>query len=213
MRTWLVGMTALLGSSSWSQTRHTLRLAEQAGYVEASVLDEQEGRTTWDPALDYHWFRAQQLQVTRGGASGRLLDGPYQAYYPSGQLREAGSYEKGTREGEWRAWSSTGELTTTVNWKGGRLHGDSIGYSKGVVVRELVYRRGKLRKQRVPHPAKAAAKPKPAKVRKDKKDPAVAEPKSKKEKRAKTRKPKASKPPKDGGKGAEKQPQEAAPAP
>ena len=88
MRTWLVGIAALLGSSSWSQTRHAVRLAEPAGYVEASVLDEQERRTTWDPELDYHWFRAQQLQVTRGGASGRLLDGPYQAYYPNGQLRD-----------------------------------------------------------------------------------------------------------------------------
>lgn len=213
MRVWLVGMTALLGSSSWSQTRHTLRLAEQAGYVEVSVLDEQEGRTTWDPALDYHWFRAQQLQVTRGGAGGRLLDGPYQAYYPNGQMREAGSYAKGTRKGEWRTWSSTGELTASVTWKAGRLHGDSIGYAKGAVVREVVYRNGKLRKQRVPQPEKAPVKTKPIKVRKAKKEPVATEPELKKEKPAKTRKSKPSKPPKDGDKDTDKSQPEAAPTP
>ena len=213
MRMWLVGMALLLGSSIWAQTRHAVRLADQAGYVDASVLDEQAGTKHYDPALDYHWFRAQQLQVTRGGASGRLLDGPYQAYFPNGQLREAGSYEKGTREREWRAWSSTGELTATVEWKAGRLHGDSIAYVKEIIVRESVYRKGKLKKQKMPRQQKAPAKAKPAKVRKDKKAPAVVEPSLKKEKPAKTRKPKPAKPTKDAGKGTEKQLPEAAPAP
>jgi hypothetical protein len=213
MRTWLVGMAALLASSSWCQTRHGVRLADQAGYVEASVLDEQAGNERFDPTLNYHWYRAQQLHVTHGGASGRLLDGSYQAYYPNGQLREAGSFEKGTRQGEWRTWSSTGELTSLVEWKAGRLHGDSIGYVRGAVVREVVYRNGKFRKQRVPRPAKVPVEPKPAKVRKADKEQAEPKEAPKKEKPAKTRKPKPSKRPKKGDEGTEKPPPDAAPAP
>src|SRR6186713_1765514 len=123
MRTWVMGIAALLGSSSLGQERQTIRLAVPAGYIEASVLDEGSTADANEPEVEYHWFRAQQFQVTVGGAAGRLLDGRYQAFHPDGQLLEAGAFKKGVKNGVWRAWRDNGDLASVVDWKNGRLHG------------------------------------------------------------------------------------------
>jgi len=205
MRTWVVGIAALLGSSSLGQERQTIRLAVPAGYIEASVLDEGTTAAANEPELEYHWFRAQQLQVTVGGAAGRLLDGPYQAFHPDGQLLEAGTFKKGVKNGVWRTWRNNGDLASVVDWKNGRLHGDSTGYAHGSVVRQTIYRRGAFRKLLVPKPVKSPSKP----TKKDKKKEVVPGTKPEKTKKEPAPKGKRAKKPKIGGKGAKEAPSEA----
>jgi hypothetical protein len=72
------------------------------------------------PDRTYHWVRAQQLFSTQGGASGDVLHGAFLAYHPNGQLKEAGRFKEGTKQGEWRAWNERGELIRVTRWRNGK---------------------------------------------------------------------------------------------
>ncbi|MBK7484516.1 MAG: hypothetical protein IPI72_17630 [Flavobacteriales bacterium] len=99
---------------------------------------------------DYHWVRAGQLNVTQGGMGGSPLHGPYLAYQDNGQLLERGTFRSGLKKGEWRKWSLAGDLVAVEHWRSGQLHGRTLHYSTGNdVPEELLYRRGKLRTQKV----------------------------------------------------------------
>ncbi|MBL8001144.1 MAG: hypothetical protein JNL05_04200 [Flavobacteriales bacterium] len=125
-----------------AQDRTTIRLADAQGYVDATVSGNDKLPAEPDPQVVYHWYRAQRVQATAGGAAGRLLDGPYRAFHPDGQLREQGVFEDGMRTGEWRQWNAAGELQAVVHWKHGSLHGDSVAYAGGIMLHRVSYRHG-----------------------------------------------------------------------
>ena len=121
----------------------TIRISTDAGYVVASLIPSTKVKTV-HADRDYYWVRARQLNITQGGIGGDLLDGNYTAFYPDGQLKEQGRFDRGLKTGEWRKWLTTGALAETVNWKAGRLHGDRIRFiQEDSLVHQQRFRNGK----------------------------------------------------------------------
>ncbi len=80
----------------------------------------------------YYWYNGGKLNVTQGGYSGKLLHGPYNAFYANKNLAEQGNFRKGLKKGEWKTWNAEGKLNTVTHWEDGLPNGrffeyDSIG--------------------------------------------------------------------------------------
>lgn len=89
----------------------------------------------------YYWFSAGQVNVTRGGYSGKLLNGKYQDFYMDKSLRESGKFDRGLKTGEWRNWTNTGQLAATYSFKQGKKQGHYVKYdSTGRALEKGTYR-------------------------------------------------------------------------
>lgn len=80
----------------------------------------------------YYWFSTNQINSTQGGFSGKLLNGSYQEFYASKQLKESGYLDKGLKSGVWKNWDESGKLKDDYSWKSGKMNGvyhkyDSVG--------------------------------------------------------------------------------------
>lgn len=121
------------------------RTGTPEGYVEGRTTER--AAASVDPAKTYHWIKGQDLHVTQGGYSGRLLHGECTKFHPGGQLREQGRYDKGVKDGAWYTWQANGTLVSVEQWRKGRLHGRSLFYdTSGVPVRADLYRNGVLKR-------------------------------------------------------------------
>lgn len=117
MRSLLYLLAVVLGGiPGYAQT---IRLAVEEGYIMTSTRDARKAGA-FKPDRTYHWVRAQQLFSTQGGASGDVLHGPFLAYHPNGQLKEAGRFKEGIKQGEWRSWNERGELVRITRWRQGK---------------------------------------------------------------------------------------------
>lgn len=76
-------------------------------------------------AFFYYWYSSNQIHSTQGGFSGRLLNGIYNEFYLTRNLKEQGTFEKGLKNGTWKSWNEDGKLTKTTHWKRGMLLPDS----------------------------------------------------------------------------------------
>lgn len=137
----LLGSQAALGQEFRSGTPE--------GYLVARTA-ERPSRKPIYMDRDYHWVRGRQVQMTQGGMGGPPLHGAYMRYAESGQLREAGKFDQGLKDGEWRRWDPQGRLLVVESWKDGQLHGTVRRFpaADGPVVEEK-YRRGQLRQKTV----------------------------------------------------------------
>ena len=70
---------------------------------------------------NYYWYDANQIHMTQGGFSGKLLDGLYAAYYRNKNLEEQGNFKKGLKTGIWKKWRADGSLESTTQWNHGLL--------------------------------------------------------------------------------------------
>ena len=70
-------------------------------------------------ALFYYWYGSNEIHVTQGGFSGKLLNGQYTEYYPNKNLKEQGQFKKGLKNGLWKAWNGDGLLLSTTKWNNG----------------------------------------------------------------------------------------------
>ncbi|MBS1580896.1 MAG: hypothetical protein JST66_01725 [Bacteroidetes bacterium] len=121
------------------------RTGTPEGYVEGRTTER--AAASVDPAKTYHWIKGQDLHVTQGGYSGRLLHGQCTVFHPGGQLRAQGRYDKGVKDGAWYTWQANGTLVSVEQWRKGRLHGRSLFYDpSGVPTRAEVYRNGVLKR-------------------------------------------------------------------
>lgn len=85
------------------------------------------------PGRYYYWYSANIIHATQGGFSGRLLDGPYTAFYLNKNLKEQGAYSKGLKAGVWKAWQEDGSPGPVTRWKKGVLvPGDSVSFWKKI---------------------------------------------------------------------------------
>ena len=74
-------------------------------------------------SLIYYWCKSQKLLATQGGFGGRVIDGSYSKFYPSGQLAEKGIFKMGLKHGVWKTWYRNGVLRAVCHYRNGKKHG------------------------------------------------------------------------------------------
>lgn len=85
----------------------------------------------------YFWFKSQKVMTTQGGASGLLLDGIYEEFYPNNQLKVKGYFKKGVKHNAWKFWDESGNLVKIVEWRKGRRIKDAEEYnSSGELIKK-----------------------------------------------------------------------------
>lgn len=68
----------------------------------------------------YHWLVQDTIIETNANYSGKLLHGPYEEFYESGQLAIKGLFNYGLKTGKWFHWSEKGEQLYTQRWTRGK---------------------------------------------------------------------------------------------
>lgn len=85
------------------------------------------------PGLTYYWYSANMIHATQGGFSGKLLNGPYTAFYLNKSLKEQGTYRDGLKTGVWHSWKEDGTPDQVTRWKKGVLISDgSVSFWKKI---------------------------------------------------------------------------------
>lgn len=95
--------------------------------VDASITPA-KGKISVAPQSFYYWYSANRINVTQGGYSGKLLNGPYSAFYENKNLKQKGIFKNGLKSKEWSSWNENGFLQERINWKGGRENGQFYRY-------------------------------------------------------------------------------------
>lgn len=94
---------------------------------------------------DYYWYSNNQIKITQGGYSGRLLNGNYKIFYLDRSLKEQGLFENGLKTGMWIKWSQQGKVYERANFKKGLLAGSFFRYNNlGEVLESGNYQDGKM---------------------------------------------------------------------
>ena len=136
----------------------------------------------------YSWYADGKILETKGGFSGKLLDGRYVSLFENKNLREKGVFVKGRKEGKWMKWHANGKINEISYWRMGvkqgkyilyndlgqkmlnahfkrdKLNGTVISYEKDKVLARTKYKNGTE-----VFPKEKAEKTKPATVSKEKK--------------------------------------------
>lgn len=104
-----------------------------------------KGKISVAPQSFYYWYRANKINVTQGGYSGKLLNGPYVEFYENKNLKEKGNFKNGLKSKEWNSWSENGLLKEKINWTNGRENGRFYRYdAKGNPKESGRYKNGLL---------------------------------------------------------------------
>jgi len=77
----------------------------------------------------YSWYKDGEIMETKGGFSGRLLDGRYASFFGNKNLRERGAYVKGRKEGKWTKWHPNGKINEVSYWRMGVKQGKYMLYN------------------------------------------------------------------------------------
>jgi hypothetical protein len=106
-----------------------VRLTEADRTITAELLPVKR-----EPSIEtdrkYYWYSGNQVHITQGGYSGKLLNGHYNEYYLNKNLKEQGEYKTGLKTGLWRSWNESGNLAQVVNWKDGLRSGEFSTYDE-----------------------------------------------------------------------------------
>jgi hypothetical protein len=122
--------------------KHTINFVDHKIVFQVRPINEPKSN---DPIKKYYWYSNNQIQITQGGFSGKLLNGNYSDFYMNNNLKEKGVFKAGLKEGEWNTWSTEGVLMEKVNYKQGILNGQFFKYDKaGNLEQEGNYDAGKL---------------------------------------------------------------------
>lgn len=93
----------------------------------------------------YYWYSNNQIKITQGGYSGKLLHGSYNEFYFNKNLKEQGRFEMGLKAGEWNSWNVQGILIEKTNFEKGVPHGNFYKYNGlGEVFEAGKYKNGSL---------------------------------------------------------------------
>ncbi|MBC7912839.1 MAG: hypothetical protein H7Y07_01835 [Pyrinomonadaceae bacterium] len=85
----------------------------------------------------YYWYGTNQINLTQGGYSGRLLNGVYMEYFPDRNIKLSGYYNNGLKEGIWKTWDSDGILIDYFTWKKGQRNGDFKLFNDSGKIQEI----------------------------------------------------------------------------
>jgi len=100
-----------------------------------------EKKVSVHPAKNYFWYRPDTILMTKGGYSGRILDGSYKEYFPDKNLKVKGQFAKGLKEGEWTFWHPNGQMREVEHWKAGVREGLIIKYNnQGAKIAQEFYK-------------------------------------------------------------------------
>ena len=98
--------------------------------------------------MSYYWFAGNQINITQGGYSGKLLHGLYQDFYLNKNLKEEGIFKQGLKTGRWKHWSEGGRLFEESTFKHGIKNGRYSKYdTAGKMVEKGRYKQGFLHGQ------------------------------------------------------------------
>jgi antitoxin component YwqK of YwqJK toxin-antitoxin module len=94
----------------------------------------------------YYSFDANDVKITRGAYSGKLLHGTYSKYYyPDKILCERGAFRFGLRVGKWKEWYPNGEYVAITGWRSGYRHGKFLIFNQqGKIIEKGAYRKNKF---------------------------------------------------------------------
>jgi hypothetical protein len=111
--------------------------------IKASVTDQVEKK----PAVGryYHWYASNQLCVTNGAYSGKLLHGNYSSFYSNHFLQSQGQFSKGLKDGRWKRWLPDGSIHEIIHYKNGLLNGPYDIYSPDGRLQQRIYYRNGVR--------------------------------------------------------------------
>lgn len=85
---------------------------------------------------DYYWFSGSQINITRGGYSGKLLNGDYEDLYTNKNLKASGIFDEGLKTGIWKSWTAEGMLKDQYSFHAGHRNGPYLLYDTAGKVRE-----------------------------------------------------------------------------
>jgi antitoxin component YwqK of YwqJK toxin-antitoxin module len=147
-----VGMMFFLGSacaqenisaSVFNNYNHTLNFNDHKIVFQLQPIKQLPKLT--DPTKKYHWYSNNQLKITQGGYSGKLLNGSYTDFHFNNNLKEKGVFKMGLKIGEWKKWNIEGKLSEIANFKDGILHGPFYQYNlSGDLQESGNYKNGKM---------------------------------------------------------------------
>lgn len=110
--------------------------------IKASITDQAEKKLY--TGRFYHWYASNQLCVTNGAYSGRLLHGTYSSFHPNHYLLSQGQFRMGLKDGCWKKWLPDGSIHEIIHYKNGQLDGAYELYSpRGFLMQRIYYRKGR----------------------------------------------------------------------
>lgn len=138
----LLGCSVVYGQKPLKDFYLSHSLKQENEQYQFKVLDEDKrGVFFYKKDRFYYWYKAQRVLSTQGGASGTLLHGEFESFYPNKQLCRKGEFRKGLKEGEWLYWRQDGTLFRTERWRKGRLSGTEKHYNEqGEVIRTIEHK-------------------------------------------------------------------------
>lgn len=122
--------------------KHTINFNDHK--IVFQVKPAMEPKST-DPIKKYHWYSNNQIHITQGGFSGKLLNGNYTDFYMGNNLKEKGIFKNGLKDGEWNVWAANGILIEKLNYRVGVLDGQFFKYDQtGNLLQDGNYKNGKI---------------------------------------------------------------------
>jgi len=106
---------------------NSVRIIEQDKTLQFSVTSVPAAVAAYT-TTPYYWYSGNQVNVTQGSYSGKLLNGPYREFFLNKNLKTEGSFELGRKTGVWKTWNEKGMLCDIVAWKNGIKNGRYILY-------------------------------------------------------------------------------------
>ncbi|OEK07851.1 hypothetical protein A8C32_15325 [Flavivirga aquatica] len=76
----------------------------------------------------YYWFKSGEIHQSLSAAGGFVLHKKYSKYYRSNQLAEQGEFNYGLKTGTWKTWHNNGKLKFIEEWKQGYKNGEFIAF-------------------------------------------------------------------------------------
>jgi len=129
----------------WYEPINSVTIDFDDSFVKIHYMAVGDNKTQTDDDLLYYWFYKDEIHVTRGGYSGRLLHDEYTAFYKSYNLKEKGQFYYGLKNGTWYKWYESGMLKEVCNWEKGVQNGNYREYNaEGYLMKDLYFRHGLL---------------------------------------------------------------------
>ncbi len=111
----------LLFSQQYQASRKII--TDQSGEYHFYTLRKTPENLKFNNVLTYFWFDDRQIRSNQGGASGELLHGAYECYFPDKRLQKQGGFFLGLKDGQWKYWNSDGFLLQIETYEKGLLNG------------------------------------------------------------------------------------------
>lgn len=136
----MVLMIGVMGSARSQNLNPTLSIHQNDVKV---VFHYGDAKISPKNNVMYYWTKYRKVHHTQGGYAGQLLNGKYEEYFISGQLKTNGTFKKGAKVGEWKAWFENGITEEVCFWVKGVKQGRyMVYYDSGQIKEEGSYKAG-----------------------------------------------------------------------